>query len=106
MHVRIIWSLPFLHHKKSRLAEGDRDGVALGKRTKAAPLPRMSNLRQNLPAAAQHLPNVGVHRFQADIEDVEFRHKLKEVIFGYVSKDKTYGASSLEELIVYQTLGA
>jgi hypothetical protein len=49
---------------------------------------------------------VGVHRFQADIEDVEFRHKLNEVIFGYVSKDKTYGASSLEELIVYQTLGA
>lgn len=59
-------SLALLGQKNSRFSEGDRDGIALGKRAQAAPSARVGHLREDLPALAQHLPDVSVHLFHAE----------------------------------------
>lgn len=50
-----------LWHEKSRLRESDRDRISFRKRTQAAPVTRMGDLRKHLPALAEHLPDVSIH---------------------------------------------
>ena len=57
----------------------------------------------SVPENLEYLPQKYLEKICANIEDDEFRHKLNEVIFEYVSDDKQYGATTLEDLITYLT---
>jgi hypothetical protein len=59
-------AVPFSSSRKLKLPESNRDGIALGKRTKAAPVSRVGHLREHLPAFAQHLPDMSIHPFHAE----------------------------------------
>jgi len=58
--------VPRLRYEKSMFPKSNRDGIALGKGTNAAPVPRVGDLREDLPAGAQHLRDVSVHFFHAE----------------------------------------
>lgn len=49
----------------------------------------------------EYLPQKYLEKICSNIEDDEFRHKLNEVIFGYVEDKDRYGKTSLEGLIDY-----
>ena len=49
-----------------RVPEGDRDGIAFRKRTKAASLSRVGDLREDLPAFVEHFTDVSLHHFHAE----------------------------------------
>ncbi|MBI2482232.1 MAG: AAA family ATPase [Candidatus Vogelbacteria bacterium] len=49
----------------------------------------------------EYLPQKYLEKICSNIEDDEFRHKLNEVIFGYVEDKDRYGKTSLEALIDY-----
>jgi ABC-type lipoprotein export system ATPase subunit len=55
----------------------------------------------NIPENVEYLPQKYLEKICANIEDDEFRHKLNQVIFEYVSHDKRYGTTTLEDLITY-----
>jgi ABC-type lipoprotein export system ATPase subunit len=55
----------------------------------------------NAPENVEYLPQKYLEKICANIEDDEFRHKLNQVIFEYVTDDKRYGANTLEDLITY-----
>lgn len=55
----------------------------------------------SVPEHLEYLPQKYLEKICANIEDDEFRHKLNEVIFEYVSDDKRYGTATLEDLITY-----
>ena len=55
----------------------------------------------SIPENVEYLPQKYLEKICSNIEDDEFRHKLNEVIFGYVEDKDRYGKNSLEELINY-----
>lgn len=60
-----------------------------------------SNVDENIPENVEYLPQKYLEKICTNIEDDEFRHKLNEVIFGYV--EDTYGTNNLEDLISYRS---
>jgi ABC-type lipoprotein export system ATPase subunit len=57
----------------------------------------------SVPERVEYLPQKYLEKICANIEDDEFRHKLNQVIFEYVTEDKKYRTTTLEELIAYLT---
>lgn len=55
----------------------------------------------SIPENVEYLPQKYLEKICSNIEDDEFRHKLNEVIFGYVEEKDRYGKTSLEDLIDY-----
>ena len=65
-----------------------------------------STVDKSLPERVECLPQKYLEKICANIDDDEFRHKLSQVIFGYVSPDDRYGKESLEELVAYRSAQA
>ncbi|MDC1205477.1 AAA family ATPase [Candidatus Pacebacteria bacterium] len=55
----------------------------------------------SIPENVEYLPQKYLEKICSNIEDDEFRHKLNEVIFGYVSEKDRYDKKTLEDLIDY-----
>jgi hypothetical protein len=66
----------------------------------------LSSKADDRPEAVEYLPQKYLERICADIEEEEFRAKLNEVIFGYVTPSESYGAENLEQLLAYLTAQA
>ncbi len=59
-----------------------------------------------LPERLEYLPQKYLEKICANIDDDEFRHKLSQVIFGYVSPDDRFGKDSLDDLVAYKSAQA
>lgn len=59
------------------------------------------NVDTSLPETLEYLPQKYLEKICANIDDDEFRHKLDEVIFGYVKTDDRFDTHSLNELVDY-----